>query len=375
MRRTSAFVVSIMVIVALSSCGISQGIKGKVTDKIYGDPVNVVTVTLQNLDDMTLQPITTTVNEKGEYEVSVDPPGRYRVEIEDKRSNFQYVRFVRAVKIEQGKVEQFDVQVDPVVKTYIHGQILAKDTGKPVEGAKIKFDSEEATTGKDGKYIFKYTKPGPRVVTIEAKGYAIYKQSYNLSQGETMEDFKISPSAMADKPIIKNITDLLSYQVEVVVGPNNETVSSSTKMVVNHLPFGLKVTSKNGTGLFYVTDSYIKKGDKFEKVSEEQFKIFRNEYDFFNSLYNKVAQRLSGGKDISTDKEPDIIGEFNAIRNTFKFEDSGKEYNTTMWIVYEGPFLGLPAKIVLERQGEYIEFNFSLFNAIENSINKDLGNP
>lgn len=375
MRRIFTFAVLFLVVATISSCGVSQGVKGKVTDKTYGDPINVVTVTLQNLDDMTLEPITTQVNEKGEFEVSVNPPGRYRIEIEDKRSNFQYVRFVRAVKIEEGKIEQFDVQVDPVVKTYIHGQILAKDTGKPVEGAKIKFDSEEATTGKDGKYIFKYTKPGPRVVTIEAKGYAIYKQSYNLSQGETMEDFKISPSAMADKPIIKNITDLLSYQVEVVVGPNNETVSSSTKMVVNHLPFGLKVTSKNGTGLFYVTDSYIKKGDKFEKVSEEQFKIFRNEYDSFNSLYNKVAQRISSGKDISTDKEPDIIGEFNAIRNTFKFEDSGKEYNTTMWIVYEGPFLGLPAKVVLERQGEYIEFNFSLFNAIENSINKDLGNP
>lgn len=375
MRRTFTFAVLFLMVATLSSCGVSQGIKGKVTDKIYGDPVNAVTVTLQNLDDMALEPITTQVNEKGEYEVSVNPPGRYRIEVEDKRNNFQYVKFIRAVKIEEDKIEQLDVRIEPIVKTFIHGQVLAKDTGKPVEGAKIRFDSEEVATGKNGIYMLKYTRPGPRVVTIEAKGYATYKQNYNLSQGETIEDFKISPSAMADKPIIKNLTDLISYQVEIVTGPNSENVSSSTKMIVNHLPFGLKVTNKNGTGLLNLTDQFIKKSGKYEKVSQEEFQAFRKEYDSFSAFYNEVVTRIASGKDIETSKEPDIIGEFNAIRNTFKFGYSGKNYNATTWIVYEGPFLGLPAKIVIERPGDYIEFNFSLFNAIENSIDKELKNP
>lgn len=375
MRRTFTFAVLFLMVATLSSCGVSQGIKGKVTDKIYGDPVNAVTVTLQNLDDMALEPITTQVNEKGEYEVSVNPPGRYRIEVEDKRNNFQYVKFIRAVKIEEDKIEQLDVRIEPIVKTFIHGQVLAKDTGKPVEGAKIRFDSEEVATGKNGIYMLKYTRPGPRVVTIEAKGYATYKQNYNLSQGETIEDFKISPSAMADKPIIKNLTDLISYQVEIVTGPNSENVSSSTKMIVNHLPFGLKVTNKNGTGLLNLTDQFIKKSGKYEKVSQEEFQAFRKEYDSFSAFYNEVVTRIASGKDIETSKEPDIIGEFNAIRNTFKFEHSGKDYNATMWVIYEGPFLGLPAKIVIERPGDYIEFNFSLFNAIENSIDKELKNP
>ncbi len=365
MKRLFMIALLAMVVVGAASCGGSTGVRGKVSDEIYGDPVPGLTVKAQNLDNFSLPQEKAEVGSDGSYSLSLEP-GKYRLEIVDERSTFEYVRHLEPIKIENGWLEK-DIKVEPIVKTWLHGKVIEGETKKPIVSAKITIDGQTNTTDKNGGYEFKYIRSGEKGIEITASGFANYKRSYRLSKGETVEDFEMKPSIVIEKAQIKDITTLLSYRVEIAKGTSKENVKESTKMIIVHMPFTFEVVSPNGEGRFLIMEQYMKKGEKWAKVDPKEFAPLRKIYDDYSKDFANIEKQFNAIK-ATPSKEPVVMENLNVVSYAFDAKLKGFTWKANFWIVYDGPYMGYPIKLVLEKPGDYTEFNMSMFNDKDNLL-------
>ncbi len=365
MKRLLIIALLVMVVVGGASCGGSTGVRGKVSDEIYGNLVPGLTIKVQNLDDFSIPQEKVEVGSDGSYSLSLEP-GKYRLEVVDERQNFEYVRHLEPIKIENGWLEK-DVKVEPIVKTWLHGRVIEGETKKPIVGAKITIDGQTKTTNKNGGFEFKYIRPGEKGIEITAFGFANYKRSYRLSKGETFEDFEMKPSIVIEKAQIKDITTLLSYRVEIVKGSSKENIKESTKMIIIHMPFTFEVVSPTGEGRFLMTEQYMKKGEKWVKVDKKEFAPLRKIYDDYSKDFADIEKQFNATKAMPS-KEPAVMGNLNVVSYAFDAKLKGSTWKATFWVVYDGPYMGYPIKLALEKPGDYTEFNLSMFNDKDNLL-------
>lgn len=363
---TMTLVIALVSILALSSCGKgAQGISGNVYDKIYGDKLPFLTLKFTNLDDRSVE--TTKPNNNGDYSISLTP-GRYRFEALDERTDFKYARYVKGFTIEANKWLQEDVQADPIVKTFVYGQVLDSMTNKPIPGASITMGDKTVTTDKEGRYEFKYIRPGNTHLKIEAKGYTIYEIMYNASEGETIEDFKLTKSSDEGNMAIKSLRNILSYRVEIASGKSKETISSATKIIVNNFPFALDIESPKGTGRYILAGAYLQKNGKFEKTTEEAFKELKQEYYDYDTIFQSAIDQFHAQKIKTNNASPIMLGNYNVSPYTFTVTINNSKYDATFYIVSDGPNKGYPLKLVLSKDGDYKDITVSMLNDSSNTI-------
>jgi len=353
-------------ILVLSSCGRgAQGASGNVFDKIYGDKLPFLTLKFTNLDDRTVE--TVNPNNNGDYSVSLTP-GRYRFEATDERTDFKYARYVKGLNIEEGKWLTEDVPADPIVKTYVYGQVLENISNKPIPGASITMGDKTMKTDKNGKYEFKYIRPGSTHLKIEAKGFTTYEIMYNASQGETFEDFRLTKAEDEGNLMVKSLRNILSYRVEIATGKNKDSISSSTKMTVNNLPFALDIESPKGTGKYILSGAYIQKDGKLVKTTEESFKDFKQEYYDFDNLFISAIEQFNALKIKTANDLPIALGNYKVSPYAFTITTGNSKYDATFYIISEGPNKGYPLKLVLSSEGNYKDISISMLNDPSNTV-------
>ncbi len=363
---TVGLLLAFISVLALSSCGNgAQGVSGNVYDKIYGDKLPFLTLKFTNLDDRTVE--TTKPNNNGDYSIALTP-GRYRFEVLDERADFKYSRYVKGLTLEEGKWLNEDVQVDPIVKTFVYGQVFDKVTNKPVPGASITMGDKTMTTDKEGRYEFKYIRPGNTHLKIEAKGYTIYEIMYNTSEGETIEDFKLTKSSDEGNMAIKSLRNILSYRVEIAKGKNKDSITSATKITVNNLPFALDIESPKGTGRYVLSGSYFNKNGKLEKTTEEAFKTLKQEYYDFDALFQSAIDQFHALKIKTSTASPIMLGNYNVSPYSFTMTAGNSKYDATFYIVSDGPDKGYPLKLVLSKEGDYRDITVSMLNDPTNTV-------
>jgi len=352
--------------IIFASCGISQGIKGRIIDKLFKEPVSVVTVKLQNIDDTRISPIITQPDDEGYYSISADP-GTYRLEITDERQDFQYASYVRPVKIGDGVLEH-NAEIELIVKTYIHGQVFYKGTKNPIEGAVVTIENLTSKTNKNGSFDLRYLKPGLKKVMVEKNGYKTLEKAYNLSSGETIDDFEIEPLTAPTKLIIKKLTDLLSYRLEIAQGASSDNMNLAASLIVINIPFSFSITAGDQEGIF-MAEPFLKKDSKYNQVSMVAFK---NLYAFWDD-YTKVIDRASTELEKSGLKPLNAFtGEFEDYRfveYNFTYKDEkGSNVDCKMRIAFDGPYKDFPIMISTSQNGKTTEIQLSAFNALENKI-------
>lgn len=363
---TLGLLVAFMSILALSSCGKgAQGISGNVFDKIYGDKLPFLTLKFTNLDDRSVETIKP--NNNGDYSASLTP-GRYRFEVLDERADFKYTRYVKGFVIEEGKWLQEDAPIEPIIKTFVYGQVLESGTNKPISGASITMGEKTMTTDKEGRYEFKYIRPGNTHLKIEAKGYAVYEIIYNTSEGETIEDFKLTKAEDAGNMAIKSLRNILSYRVEIARGKSKDTITSATKITINNFPFALDIESPKGTGRYILAGAYLQKNGKFEKTTEDAFKTLKQEYYDFDALLQSAIDQFHALKIKTSNASPIMLGNYNVIPYSFALTADNSKYDATFYIVSDGPNKGYPMKLVLAKDGDYKDITISMLNDSSNTV-------
>ncbi len=368
MKKYCLLVIATMV--ALASCGgIRQGIKGKLVDAVFGDPVKNIQVKLINIDGTATKAITLVVkNDDGEFQQSLEP-GRYRIELEDTAEDFKYGRQVNPFTIEEGKALEITYKMDPIVKQWIHGKVMEKETKKPVADATIKFGSTTCKTDKNGDYSLKNFRSGTINLEITAKGYAPMVKDYKMSEGESIEDFELTPTGYIEGAKVNLLNDLMSYVFEVSNGTDEESITSVDSIIRCVAPLELNITQGDqqfvaAKGKFFknTNEKWVQTNQQdFEKLTETPytiaFKRFQSAFEQFNKLK----------KTISTDVEN--IESANLVNYKFQatFEDTTYECN--LWLYFDGNFMGYPTKLIMKSSGKYYEYSFSKFNSPENRIN------
>lgn len=360
----------IVTMVALASCGgISQGLKGKLVDAIFGDPVKNIQVKLVNIDGTATNAITFVVDSKdGEFQQSLEP-GRYRIELEDITEDFKYGRQVNPFTIEEGKALEVTYKMDPIIKQWIHGNVMEKDTKKPIPGATIKFNDLTCKTDKNGNYTMKNFRPGVVKLEITVKGYAPLLKDYKMSEGESIEDFELTPTGYIEGAKVNLMDDLMSYVFEVSNGTDEENITSVDSIIRCVAPLELNITQGEqqfvtARGKFYknTNNKWVETNQQdFEKLTETPytiaFKRFRSAFEQFNKLK----------KTMSTDVEK--IESANLVNYKFQATFEGTTYECNLWMYFDGNFMGYPTKLFMKSSGKYFEYVFSKFNSPENRIN------
>lgn len=367
MKKYCLLIIATMV--ALASCGgIRQGIKGKLVDAIFGDPVKNIQVKLVAIDGTATKAITFIVkSDDGEFQQSLDP-GRYRIELEDITEDFKYGRQVNPFTIEEGKAVDITYKMDPIVKQWIHGTVMEKETKKPIPDATIKFEETTCKTDKNGGYTLKNFRPAVVKLEITAKGYAPYVKDYKMSEGESIEDFELTPTGYIEGAKVNLLNDLMSYVVEVSNGTDEDTISSVDTIIKGIAPPTVNITTGDQEFIGVDMKFFKKTGEKWAQIKQDEFdKLTETPYkkatDRFKSAFEQFNKLK---KTISTDVEN--IESANLVNYKFQatFEDTTYECN--LWLYFDGNFMGYPTKLVMKSSGKYYEYSFSKFNSPENRI-------
>ena len=367
-KSLATVIALVMTVAAFASCGIdgkAQGITGNVYDKVYGDKLPFLKIIATSLDDKSVE--TATANQNGDFSIGLDP-GKYRFEILDERPDFKYTRFVQGINVEQGKWFKVDAGVDPVVKTFVHGQVLDKDTKIPLPNATIMFNDAKRVTDKNGKFEFKYIRPGNTFVKVEVKGYAPLETYYTISEGETIEDFSVIKSIDLDNVRIKNIHDILSYKVSIALGTTNENITSSTTITINNLPFAMDIESPKGSGRYVIGNAYISNKGKLEKATEKAFESLKNEYYEFDKLIKAAIDQFNEQKIKENKLDTIEVADFVTVPYKYSLSYENSKYDATIYIIFEGPNKGYPVKLTLSKPGFYKDITISTFNDPENIL-------
>lgn len=360
----------IVTMVALASCGgISQGLKGKLVDAIFGDPVKNIQVKLVAIDGTATKAITFVVDDKdGEFQQSLEP-GRYRIELEDITEDFKYGRQVNPFTVEEGKALEITYKMDPIIKQWIHGKVMEKDTKKPIPDATVKFHDMACKTDKNGNYTLRNFRPGSVDLEITAKGYAPLVKDYKMSEGESIEDFELTPTGYIEGAKVNLMDDLMSYVFEVSNGTDEENITSVDSIIRYVAPLSLNIVTGDQNYITAQGKFFKKTGEKWAEISKDEFdKLidtpYTKAYDRFRSAFEQFNKLK---KTISTDV--DKIESANLVNYKFQatFEDATYECN--LWMYFDGNFMGYPTKLTMKSSGKYYEYEFSKFNSPENRIN------
>lgn len=359
--------IAVVLCFSLVSCGNgAQGVSGVVYDKIYGDKLPELLVKFISLDDW--QETKTYPDRDGEFSVSLKP-GKYRMEIIDERTEFKYAKLTKGYVIEEGKwIENEKIEVDIIVKTFISGQVLENGTKKPIPGAKITLGDKTMTTDKQGRYEFKYIRPGNTHLMIEAKGYAPNENLYNVSSGQSIEDFFLTKALDIGNAKIKSVHDILSYRVEIAQGTDKDNIKSAIKMTVNNLPFALEVESPEGDGRYVLSGAFLKNNGVYEKTTEDAFKKLKQHYFDFDIFLKSAIDQFHSQKVKENNVAAVPYDQFSVIPYPLSLTIDSKKYDATFYIIFDGPNKGFPIKLTLSRSGEYKEISLSLFNDVSNII-------
>ncbi|HOO97203.1 MAG TPA: carboxypeptidase regulatory-like domain-containing protein [Caldisericia bacterium] len=364
-------ITAVFVTLSISACGFSQGVRGKITDSIYGDNVANLEVTLVNLDKMYNQKITSTSDENGEYSIKADA-GKYRIEVED--SELTYKRYIKPIDIPEG-IMDYDVQIEPIVKTWIHGLVAEYEPDKPdtadyknlIAGAEIEIDGIKSITDENGNFEIKYIRPGLKKVTIKAEGYKDYIKAYNLSRGETIEYFEIEPASGVKREKVSKLTNLLSYRSEVLKGTSPSDITETSTFVAITSPYAFNLESTIGDAKYFGGISYALQNGEFTEVSTNDIERQKKIVDASVALVEGLADYVNATDELALGVTTVSISGYGCQPFEFSYKsEDGKEWNVSLWAIIDGQFTTYPARVIMERNGEYVEINYFALNDYEN---------
>lgn len=374
MKRIALFTALVTVVILTASCGMSQGIEGRVFDNIYGDPISDITVRLKSIGTNTSGPaIEVTPNKKGMYSIEAKP-GRYRVETEDE--DITYKRFIQPITIED-KVIEMDLPLEPIVKTWIHGFVAERESEEPknyeyknyVSGATIKIDDKEVITNDDGSFEIKYLRYGLKKVSIEADGYKPYNKSYNLSRGESIEYFVLEPLTDIDHKLVSSIKHLSSFKMEILKGSSSEDINESYSATIIEIPFNYMVESNNGT--YRYTNSFY---TKLNESTSEYVKIEKEEMQDVDSLIkdsvdliDELGYYISNTDGMAMGEVIGNVAGYSCSAYSFKYDFNGEKYDVNLWVIIDGTLETYPAKVTMSNNNSYLELSLFAFNSFENN--------
>ena len=354
--------------VILASCGgVSQGIKGKLTDAVFGDPIVNVNIKIVAYDSSKQDVFTPAVDDDGFFEQSL-APGNYRIEIEDKGETYVYSRKVEALKIEQGKLTDLVYKLDPIVKQWIHGTITDKVTKKPVAGATVAFDNDKAVTDKNGNFELRNYRASMKKLEITAKGYMPLTKDYRMSQGETAEDFEITSVNFVQGASVNKLADLLSYVLEITGGPSPDKTDFMNTITVNNLPFAVKIVTGKDEYVMYMAKTFKKSDQKYASIPRDEFEsstksIFKDPLDMINSIFTQFnALKASINTDVIK------LESGNIVKYNFKTSYNGTDYDCVLQLYFDGPNVGYADKLTLNGGGKYYEIVLKDINSPKNRI-------
>ncbi len=373
-RMLALTVVVLLTAVIVLACGVSQGIEGRVYDNVYGDPITDITIILKDLGNMRKPAIEVTPDKNGYYSISVEP-GRYRIETDDDK--LDYKRFIKPITVEDGVLE-YDLPVEPIVKTWIHGLVAQREENKKpqndykklISNAVIEIDGKTATTDEEGNFEIKYLRPGLKKVTITADGYKLYTRAYNLSKGETIEYFEIEPVVGEGQSLVSSLKNLVSFKMEILVGSSANEISSSYSGTVLMLPFSYEMEST--AGKYKYSGSMYR---KFDESSSEYSNVDASEMSELDSMIKDSLSLLDDiGYEISSTegmKLGDSIGNqsgYSCSSYSTKYTDSDNEtFDVTLWVIIDGNLETYPVKLSMKGDKSYFEVNLFAFNSFENN--------
>lgn len=360
---------AIIACLVLVSCGgISQGIRGKLTDKIFGDPITGVTIKIVAYDTPNLETYPVNLGKDGSFQMNL-PPGSYRFEAVDNRQEYVYGRLIEPFKIADGKVYEKEFKMDPVVKQWIHGVVTDKVTKKPIPGAAITYGGKyKATSDKKGEYLIRNYKPGTVKLEVVAKGYAPHVTDYRLTPGESINDIEMSPSSYIEGAKVKSLNNHISYVIETSQGTSKEDMKTTDIITVNNIPYGLKIET-NETTVLESMNKYFKSSskkdipiskDEFDKIAsptyQEHVKMIEGAFASFNSLK----------KSLSTDVIKQDAANFVSYK--FSYDHNGTKYECELSLYFDGNYEGFANRLTLVSTGKIIRFEFKDFNLPKNNI-------
>jgi hypothetical protein len=367
MKRYNLLAICLCLVIA--SCGgISQGIKGKLTDKIFGDPIVGVTVKIVAYDTPNIDTYPVELAKDGSFEMKLDP-GHYRIEVEDERQDYVYGRIVEPFKIEENKLYEHVYKMDPVVKQWIHGIVTDKDSKKPIANATIKFGKHSAVTDKKGEYLIKNYRPATVKLEVTAKDYAPLVTDFHLTAGETAKDIELTSSSLIEGANVKPLINHISYVIETSQGTSKEDQKTTEIITVNNNPFAVKIETDEETVVQFMSKYFKIDGKKNTPITKEIFDktAIPTYQDHIKMIEGAFAKFNSLKKSISTD----IIKQdsANLVSYKYSYDYNGTAYECELTLYFDGNLEGFAKDLTFKASGKFIKFDFKDFSLPKNNIN------
>lgn len=354
---------------AIVSCGgIKQGIKGKLTDKIFGDPISGVDVKIVAYDTQNLDTYPVKINDDGTFEMSLEP-GSYRFEAVDNRQEYVYGRIIEPFKIQKDSVYEHEFKLDPIVKQWIHGTVTDKATKKPIAGATLSFNKLSGTTNKNGDYEIRNYRPGIVKMEVKAKGYATLSKDYRLTAGESIEDVELSPASYIEGATVKPLGELVSYVIQTSKGTSEAEISSMDSIIINNLPWGAKIESGKDIVYQFLGKFYSFDGKNYKEISKEAYeKISKPTLEEHTAMIEGAFKKFNSlKKSLSTDVIK--LESANLVSYKFTYNHEGTEYNCELMLYSDGALVGYANSLTMAIPNKYYKFEFQSFNQPGNTIN------
>lgn len=149
-------------------------VKGKVTDSLYGTPLEDVKVSIGLQDDET--------DSDGNYQITGVFMGT-RI-ITAQKSHYKF--FMNTVSVSAGKTVISDITMEPYITTgELQGIVTDSSNNTPLENVRVEVGSSDTLTDENGAYRLTGLRSGTRSLVAEKSGYQQYKSDVTIEAGIT----------------------------------------------------------------------------------------------------------------------------------------------------------------------------------------------
>ena len=102
---------------------------------------------------------------------------------------------------EPGEIHLWAPLDDPDASSGLFGRLVARDDGRPVQGAEVRLEGRQATqvTNREGNFVFDRVPPGSYVLHVEHLAYAPYTDTVHLAPSRPLQ--MLIPAAVEPIPV------------------------------------------------------------------------------------------------------------------------------------------------------------------------------
>lgn len=244
-------------------------VRGKVTDSLYGTPLEDVKVSI------------------GFSETETDSDGNYQLTgllmgpriITAQKSHYKF--YLNTVSVSAGKTVISDIEMEPWVTTgELQGTVTDSSNNTPLENVRVEVGSADTETDENGAYRLTGIRSGPRSLVAEKSGYQQYKSDVTIEAGIT-NYYDFSMDAVQETGAVFGIvqdqyTRRHLEDVKITVASSSTYCNRTGGYALRGIPVGLQTITAQKSGYENYSDTVEIKAQeatyhKIQMIAKSQY--------------------------------------------------------------------------------------------------------